>query len=1164
MTEFVHLHVHSEYSLLDGANRIGEMVDKAVELGFKALAVTDHGVLYGAVEFYKKCKKKGIKPIIGCEVYVAPRTRFDKQHKLDSSPYHLVLLCENETGYQNLMELVSRAYTEGFYNRPRVDRELLSQYHEGLIALSACLAGELPVLLQKGQYEEAVKTALWYQSVFGKEHYYIELQDHGLSEQLAVLQPLVRLSEETGIPLVATNDAHYLTKEDAFIQKVLLCIQTGKTTDDDTAMDMGSNEFYLKSGDEMASLFSQNPSAISNTVEIARRCSFDFIFGQTKLPFFQIPTEESTGEYFRRLCYEGLQRHFEDNPPNEYQERLDFEISVVEKMGYADYYLIVADFVNYAKNNGIPVGPGRGSGAGSLAAYCMGITGIDPIKYQLLFERFLNPERISMPDFDIDFCYERRGEIIDYVIRKYKEDHVAQIITFGTMAARAAVRDVARALSFPYQTADRVAKLIPQRIGITIEEALSEQQELRELYQTDESIKRLLDTARRLEGIPRHSSTHAAGVVITKDPVSSYVPLQLGDGAVTTQYPMNTLEELGLLKMDFLGLRNLTVIHRAQELIRTHHPDFSIDEIPDDDQKVFDMLGAGQSGAVFQFESEGMKRVLTGLKPTAFEDLIAVISLYRPGPMASIPKYITNRHNPEKIRYIHPSLAPILGVTYGCMIYQEQVMQICRTLAGYSYGQSDLVRRAMSKKKADVMEKERQTFLYGSDECVGAVNNGIDEKIATAIFNEMSGFASYAFNKAHAAAYALLSYQTAYLKAHFPLEYFAALLTSVLDHPSKVSEYQQECRELHIAIEPPDINRSEEGFVASGGSILFGLLGLKNLGRNVIRDIVAERSKKGAFADFYDFCSRMQSYDLNKRALEALIKSGSFDKLHSNRKELMLSYEGLLSSLDQERRRNVEGQQSMFETLLLDENGKKSGFIPIKSEDYSQAEKLAAEKEVSGIYLSGHPVAGWQDYYKKGMVEPMGRLLAQAENENNNLDGREVSVLGIVSRIRQKTTRSGDVMAFVTLEDVTGEIEVIVFPKQLATLQGLLREGEILVCRGNLSFREDEGLKLRAGQFRKPSPDKKEDFLASEGILYKKVSDPEKAGLYLKLSDESEALIREIMEILKHYPGQSRVFLYFEREKKLVKISFGVEFSEKLAEELTKKIPPERIARQEV
>ncbi len=1046
MTDFVHLHVHTEYSLLDGACRIKELVARAKELGQEAVAITDHGVMYGVVDFYKEAKKQGIRPIIGCEAYVAPRSRFDKVSKVDVKPYHLVLLCENNIGYQNLIYLISRGFTEGFYSKPRLDRELLEGHTEGLICLSACLAGEIPRALMEGSYEKAKETALWYAQLFGRDNYFIEIQNHGIREQLEILPDLIRLSEETGIGLVATNDAHYLTKEDHQLQNLLVCIQTGHTIHDEMTLEFPTQEFYIKSGDEMAQLFSQAPGALENTVKIARRCQVEFEFGKTKLPLFIAPGGEDNQSYFERLCREGLHRHYGASPDPAIQQRLDYELGVITRMGYVDYYLIVFDFINYAKSVGIPVGPGRGSGAGSLAAFCIGITGIDPIKYNLLFERFLNPDRVSMPDFDFDFCYVRRQEVIDYVVGKYGADHVAQIVTCGTRAARGAIRDVGRALGMSYPQVDQVAKLIPMELHITIDKAYNASKELRTLCESDPQVAQLIDMAKRVEGMPRHASTHAAGVVITRDAVDTYVPLSTNDGSIVTQFTMTTLEELGLLKMDFLGLRNLTVIADAQKMICRHTPQFDMDKIDYEDKAVFEMLSSGATGGVFQFESGGMRRMLTQLRPESVEDLIAAISLYRPGPMESIPKYISNRHNPAQITYRTPQLKPILDVTYGCIVYQEQVMQICRELGGYSLGQADLVRRAMSKKKADVMEKERVNFI------AGCAANGIAESAANAIFDEMSSFAAYAFNKSHAAAYAVVAYQTAWLKCHYPKEYMAALLTSILDSTDKVTEYIEECGRLGIRVLPPDINESDEGFTVTQQGIRFGLLAVKNLGAGVIRQIVAQREER-PFESFFDFYKRLFSTDLNKRSMESLIKSGALDSLGGTRRQMLLHFPDVGEVLAGELRWQSTGQQSLFGEETLDE----AALLP-PEEEFPPFQLLEMEKEVTGLYMSGHPMNQYEDLYATYGAVKLGRLTDSESNQQ--YDNQVVDILGIITGKRLKLTKQGGNMAFLQVEDSTSAIESLVFSRVYEECSAKLNVGTPVFLRGRLSVREEESPKL--------------------------------------------------------------------------------------------------------
>ncbi|WRS28104.1 DNA polymerase III subunit alpha [Oscillospiraceae bacterium MB08-C2-2] len=1142
---FVHLHLHTEYSLLDGACRIAPLISRVKELGQTAVAITDHGVMYGAIEFYKEAKKQGIKPIIGCEVYVAPRTRFDKQHGIDKSPYHLVLLCKNNIGYQNLIKLVSAGFVEGFYSKPRIDRELLSAHSEGLIALSACLAGEVPRALTAGDYNRAKEAALFYKGIFG-EDYYIELQNHGIQEQIDILPRLAQLSEETGIPLVATNDSHYLLKEDARVQNVLICIQTNRTVAEGSDMEFATEEFYVKSEEEMEALFGRYSGAIENTQQIADRCEVEFEFGKTKLPLFVAPGGVDNVSYFRDKCYGGLYEKYGQAPPPSAVERLEYELGVVASMGYVDYYLIVHDFIDYARKNGISVGPGRGSGAGSLAAYCIGITGIDPIQYNLLFERFLNPERISMPDFDIDFCYERRQEVIDYVVEKYGADHVAQIITFGTMAARAAVKDVGRALGMSYQAVDAVSKAIPFELNMTLERALKVSAELKGMYEGDRQNRELIDMARKLEGMARHASTHAAGVVITRDPVDSYVPLAKNDQSIVTQYTMTILEELGLLKMDFLGLRNLTVIQDATLMIRRHTPDFSIEKISLTDKKTFEMLSRGQSNGVFQFESGGMKQVLSSLKPEHFEDLIAVISLYRPGPMDSIPTYIRNRHNPALVTYKHPSLKPILEVTYGCIVYQEQVMQICRELAGYSYGRADLVRRAMSKKKVDVMEKERQAFLYGvPGECPGAIANGVEESIAIQIFEEMSSFASYAFNKSHAAAYAMVAYQTAYLKCHHAQEYMAALLTSVLDNTNKVIDYITECKKLGITVLPPDVNESGMGFNVTEKGIRFGLLAVKNLGRGFITELIAQR-QKAPFKGLYDLLERMYGRETNKRVVENLIKCGALDGFGSNRRQMDKGYEAMMDGIDKRQKNNLSGQMDFFSTQTT-EPGEESFPLP-PAEDYSPLQRMAMEKETTGLYISGHPLSEYESIVKKMKAPPISRFSAKDE-------GRRVELIAIVSHKRTMTTRNNDMMAFVQLEDMTAGIEMIVFPKIYSSFAHLLQEGTALAVRARVKSQDqdEESVQLicediclpeealsRFAKDRAPSYGKNYNTPAespkSPGEEKKTVSEEKKSagkkGLYLKIpSFESPHRLRA-EKVLRIFDGTMPVIWYCEDSKK--------------------------------
>ena len=1145
---FAHLHLHTEYSLLDGACRIKKLIPRVKELGQTAVAITDHGAMYGVIDFYREANKYGIKPVIGCEVYVANRSRFSKEHLMDWS-YHLVLLCENNTGYKNLIKLVSAGFTEGFYKKPRVDKELLKKHHEGLIALSACLAGEIPRNLTQNDYDTAKKVALEYRDIFGENNYFIEIQDHGLADQKRILPNLIKLSKETGIPLVATNDCHYINKDDAKMQNVLVCIGTNHTVNEDNDMAFETEEFYVKSEEEMREIFSFVPEAIDNTQKIADRCNMTFEFGHTKLPAFEVPDGRDNVEYFESMCREGLYRRYGENPGPELWERLNYELGVIERMGYVNYYLIVHDFINYAKSVGIPVGPGRGSGAGSICAYCIGITDIDPIKYHLLFERFLNPERVSMPDFDIDFCYERRQEVIEYVNRKYGEDHVAQIITFGTLAARAAIRDVGRALGMAYQDVDKVAKLIPTDLHMTIEKALTISSELKALYDTDPKIYELIDTARRVEGMPRHSSVHAAGVVIAPEPVTEFVPVAKPDESVVTQFTMTTLEELGLLKMDFLGLRNLTAISDCEKAVRKRIPDFDISKVPDGDPEVYAMLTKGAAQGVFQFESAGMRSVLMGLGPKSIEDLTAVISLYRPGPMDSIPKYLENSHHPEKVTYKTPLLKPILDVTYGCIVYQEQVMEIVRKLAGYSYGRADLVRRAMSKKKLDVMAQEREYFVHGKFdengnlELPGAVRNGVPEKIANEIFDEMSSFASYAFNKSHAAAYATVAYRTAYLKCHFPGEYMAAQLSSVLDNTDKVIEYIGECQKMGLKVLGPDVNRSESGFIWDGEGVRFGLLAVKNLGRGIIRDIINERQMNGKYKGFTDFCKRAYGRELNKRTLESLIKCGALDSFSVNRRQMLSGYESILSSIDAEKKANVSGQMSLFGGF--EEEHEEEDNLP-KVTEYSLRELLNMEKETTGLYLSGHPMNEYS-----GIIEKIGASKVLEIKQMDTEEGeKRVRLCGIVLSKKMKTTKSNDVMAFVTIEDTTGSLEALVFPRILQESGGIINVNEAVVVEARVSSREDEETKLVAERFLTVDEAQRIPFAPNFGYQRKPVSQkavsekqpsaPEQkkssaSGLFIRVPSENSAEYKKAMEFLAVFEGLIPLYIHFSDTKKTVK-----------------------------
>ena len=1058
--QFTHLHVHTEYSLLDGACRIDRLFDHIKAMGQTACAITDHGVMYGCVAFFDAAKAAGIKPIIGCEVYVATRTRFDKVNRIDGNN-HLILLCKNETGYKNLIKMVSAGFTEGFYSKPRIDKDLLEQYHEGLICLSACLAGEIPQAILAGDYERAKQAALYYRDLFGGGNYYIELQDHGLEEDQVVLPQLIRLARETGIPMAATNDAHYITKEDAKMQSILLCIQTGKTIADADRMEFQTDEFYLKSTDEMYDLFSMVPEACENTNKIAEQCNFEFTFGETKLPYFKAPDGMENQAYFEKLCWEGLERRYPGKVTDALKERLSYEINVVKTMGYTNYYLIVYDFINYAKSRDIPVGPGRGSGAGSLAAYCVGITDIDPIRYNLIFERFLNPERVSMPDFDVDFCYERRQEVIDYVNEKYGRDHVAQIVTFGTMAARAAVRDVGRVMGMSYQDVDRVAKLIPMELKMTLKKALEVSPDLKALYDADSQVHELIDTSLKVEGMPRHASTHAAGVVITREPATEYVPLSTNDGLPVTQFNMVEIERLGLLKMDFLGLRTLTVIHDTEMAVRrTKDPDFRVANIDYDDPATYEMLTRGETEGIFQLESTGMTQVLMSMRPKNLEDVIALISLYRPGPMDSIPTYLRNRKDPSKVVYQTPQMAHIVDVTNGVVIYQEQVMQICRELAGFSFGQADNVRRAMSKKKLKVMEAEREHFVHGctepGKECAGCVKNGIPESVANQIYDDMISFASYAFNKSHAACYAYVAFQTAYLKCHYPHEFMAALLTSVLDNTAKVIEYTSECQRIGIKVLPPDINVSRGGFTVDGESIRFGLNAVKSVGRNLIDAVVKDR-KNRPYRGLYDFCKRLHGNELNRRALENLVKAGAFDALEPTRRGMIDSAEGVLKSVETDARQNLEGQMDLFGMMGGEEEQAATDYKIPNTPEYPASELLKMEKEVSGLYLSGHPL----DAYRPQIRQISTCTIADLQGEEaRRFDNQNVTILCTVVKNKIMTTKSNTLMAFTTVEDLTGTMELLIFPRVLAECRAALQENAVVVANGRVSVKEEEAARL--------------------------------------------------------------------------------------------------------
>lgn len=1140
---FVHLHVHTEYSLLDGSAKIKELVLRAKELGMDSIAITDHGAMYGAVEFYKAALESGIKPIIGCEVYVAPESRLMKDAK-NGGNYHLVLLAENDEGYQNLIKLVSYGFIDGFYYKPRIDKELLRKHHKGLIASSACLAGEVARNIINVSYEKAKEAALEYLDIFGEGNFFLELQDHGIREQKQVNMALVRMSEETGIPLIATNDSHYIYKEDAEPHDILLCIQTAKTILDEDRMRYEGGQFYVKSPEEMYDLFSYAPEALENTAKIAERCNVSFQFHELKLPQFDVPQGKTANQYLREVCESGFREKYPEGK-KEWKERLEYELSTIENMGYVDYFLIVWDFIKYAKDNGIIVGPGRGSAAGSMVSYCLSITTIDPLKYDLIFERFLNPERVSMPDIDIDFCYERRQEVIDYVIRKYGEDHVAQIITFGTMAARAAIKDVGRALAMPYADVDRISKMIPTELGITIKKALAMNPDLQKAYETEEDTHRLIDTSLRLEGLPRHSSTHAAGVVICKKPVVEYVPLSANEGQVNTQYTMTLLEELGILKMDFLGLRTLTVIQNAvQEVERIHEIKINIDNIPDDDEAVYQLISQGKTEGVFQLESAGMKQFMRELQPKRLEDLIAGISLYRPGPMDFIPKYVKGKNNPENIQYTHKSLEPILKNTYGCIVYQEQVMQIVRDLAGYSLGRSDLVRRAMSKKKASVMAEERKNFVYGvGDEVPGCVKNGIPAEVAEKIFDEMTDFAKYAFNKSHAACYAVVGYQTAWLKAHYPVEFMAALMTSVMDNAGKVSSYIEECKKMGIALLPPDINEGYAHFSVSDGKIRFGLAAIKNVGRGVVNALVAERDREGLFQSMTEFCNRMETGEMNKRSFESLIKAGAMDSLGGARSQYMAIYKSILDGIGQARKNNIEGQLNLFELDMGEGNYQLQDDLPNVAE-FVPRDKLAMEKEVLGIYVSGHPLAEYEDSLRRKISHISIDFLPREEEEERQQipDETKVIVGGMIASVSVKYTRNNDKMAFLTLEDFQGTMEIVVFPKVYQQYSELLLEEAVILVKGRSNVSADGEAKVIASQMQ---------------ILHLEETKPAEnekttASVWLKIAQNREVPLQQITAILGRFRGEIPVYIYQEstKEKRKADKKNWVDGSFDLQEEL--------------
>ena len=1137
---FTHLHVHTEYSLLDGSSKIKELTARAKELGMDSLAITDHGVMYGVIDFYKAARENGIKPIIGCEVYVAPGSRFDRENVSgEDRYYHLILLAENNTGYQNLMKIVSKGFVDGFYYKPRVDYEVLTTYHEGIIALSACLAGEVQRNLERGLYEDAKKSALRYEEIFGKGNFFLELQDHGIPAQKLVNQGLMRLSKELSIELVATNDSHYIYADDAQAHDILLCIQTGKKVTDENRMRYEGGQYYLKSEEEMRSLFPYAPQAIENTAKIAARCNVEIEFGVTKLPQFQVPEGETSWSYLNRLCMEGLKRRYPDDDGT-LKARLDYELDVIHTMGYVDYFLIVWDFIHFARSQGIPVGPGRGSAAGSIVSYCLEITNIDPIRYDLLFERFLNPERVSMPDIDIDFCFERRQEVIDYVVRKYGKDQVVQIVTFGTLAAKGVIRDVGRVLDMPYAQCDAIAKMVPNDLGMTLDRALKESPDLRNAYNSDSQVKYLIDMSKRLEGLPRHTSMHAAGVVISRTSVDEYVPLsRAADGTITTQFTMTTLEELGLLKMDFLGLRTLTVISNAvRQVEKNHGIHLDMDHIDYNDKQVLDSIGTGKTEGIFQLESSGMKAFMKELKPENLEDIIAGISLYRPGPMDFIPKYLKGKNDRNAITYDCPQLEHILGPTYGCIVYQEQVMQIVRDLAGYTMGRSDLVRRAMSKKKASVMEKERQNFVYGNPEegVAGCIANGIDEKTANTIYDEMIDFAKYAFNKSHAACYAVVAYQTAYLKYYYPLEFMAALMTSVMDNAGKTAEYILTCRQMGISILPPDINEGESGFSVSGNAIRYGLSAIKSVGTSVVDSIVAERQQNGLFTSLEDFVERMTNKEANKKTIENFIKSGALDSLPGNRRQKMMVMPELLEQKNKEKKTSMAGQMSLFD--FADEETKDDFRITMPNvPEYPKEELLAFEKETLGIYVSGHPMDAYESMWRKNITATTADFLVDEETDRAVVtDGEMVTVGGMVAGKTVKTTRTGQMMAFVTLEDMLGSVEVLVFPKIYESRREIFSQDEKLFIQGRVSLGDEPVGKL----------------VCERVIPFREV--PRELWLQYEDLEQYRAGESVLFDLLKEKEGRDTVIIYLKKEKarKILPANWRVEADKDLLDKLTK------------
>lgn len=1114
---FVHLHTHTAYSLLDGEGTIPKLIERAKELGQTAMAITDHGNMYGVIDFYECAKQNGIKPIIGCEVYVAARSRFDKVHELDSQSCHLILLAENDVGYHNLMKLVSAGFIEGFYYRPRIDMDILREHNEGIIALSACMSGVLSRQLLSGNYDEAKRRAQEFLDIFGRDRYFIEIQDHGIFEQKKLNRDLISIARELNIDIVATNDIHYTLKRDAEYQDVLMCIQMGKTVDDEDRMKMDCDQLYLKSEEEMTELFSYIPEALENTQKIADRCNVEIEFGKFHLPKFEIPNGLTAYGYLKQLVDRGMRERY-PNADESVVSRMQYELDTISQMGYVDYFLIVWDFIHYAKSHGIPVGPGRGSAAGSVVAYCLHITDVDPIKYSLIFERFLNPERVSMPDIDIDFCYVRRGEVIDYVNRKYGSDNVAQIVTFGTMAARLAIRDVGRALNIPYGRVDEVAKQVPNELKMTIKKALTVNYKLKELYDSSAEIKKLIDTAIELEGLPRHTSTHAAGVVITSGGIGNFVPLQKNDDVITTQFTMTTIERLGLLKMDFLGLRTLTVIQDAvMHIKQAHGANVNIENLDMDDAAVYEMISRGETDGVFQLESGGMKQFMKELKPTSIEDIIAGISLYRPGPMDSIPMYVANKNNPSMVKYKHPMLEHILNMTYGCIVYQEQVMQIVRELGGYSLGRADLVRRAMSKKKADVMQKERQNFIYGTDEggvhVDGAVARGIDEKTAASIFDEMMDFASYAFNKSHAAAYAVVAYRTAWLKSHYPVEFFAALLTSFIDNASKISKYIEVVKRLGIEMLPPSINKSGKDFSVDNGCLRFGLAAVKNVGGAVVDEIAAERETGGDFIGLTDFCKRMVSRKMNKRVVESLIKCGAFDEFGLKRAQLFRAYERVMDDAQYAAKNTMPGQLDMFSMMSGEAERNADNFEDCR--EFPETELLAMEKESIGMYVSGHPLDSKAAAVRDASTASISDII---ENEYKRFNiGSQVTVSGIITKVRNQLTKKGDMMRYVEFEDLTASMEVIIFPGQLRRFADIAVEGSIVTISGNLDISDDAPPKLRL-----------EDMRMLDETARKR------ARLYLRLDSTDTVVLNEVKRILKAESGDVSVVIKYSDNGQVV------------------------------